>query len=231
MKTAAIVLSAGKGTRMNSAVAKQYMTLLDKPVLYYSLKAFEDSLVDEVIAVTGKDDIDFVKTEIVDKYGFTKVKSVVAGGEYRFSSVYNGLGAVLSADYVFIHDGARPMLTASMIERLCAEVVEKKAVVAACHVKDTVKVADDTGRVLNTPDRSSLWQVQTPQVFEHKLVKNAYDILMRSGDLSATDDAMVVEAYGNVPVYLVDTGYSNIKITTPEDMKLAEVLLLSTESI
>ena len=222
----AIVLSAGKGTRMNSVVAKQYLELKGKPVLYYSLKAFQDSRVDEIVVVTGEEDIEFVKTEIIDKYNIRKVKAVVAGGEYRFSSVYNGLMAANdNTDYVFIHDGARPLITPNMVEKLYYEVKQNKAVVAACPTKDTIKVVDENGKVVNTPPRNSLWQVQTPQTFEYKLVKSAYNRLMESGDLSATDDAMVVETYGDTPVYLTDTGYSNIKITTPEDMKLAEVLL------
>lgn len=222
----AIVLSAGKGTRMNSAVAKQYLELKGRPVLYYPLKAFEDSLTDEIVIVTGKEDIEYVQREIVDRYDIKKVRAVVAGGEYRFSSVYNGLiAADENTEYVFIHDGARPLVTPEMIEKLYNEVKEKKAVVAACPAKDTIKVVDESGRVVSTPPRSSLWQVQTPQTFEYKLVKSAYNKLMESGDVSATDDAMVVETYGEVPVYLIDTGYSNIKITTPEDMKLAEVLL------
>lgn len=222
----AIVLAAGKGTRMNSVVAKQYLELNGKPVLYYSLKAFQNSRVDEIIVVTGEEDIEFVKTEIIDRYNIRKVKAVVAGGKYRFSSVYNGLmSASDNTDYVFIHDGARPLVTPEMVEKLYEEVKQKKAVVAACPAKDTIKVVDENCKVISTPPRSSLWQVQTPQTFEYKLVKSAYNRLMESGDVSATDDAMVVETYGEVPVYLVDTGYSNIKITTPEDMKLAEVLL------
>lgn len=222
----AIILSAGKGTRMNSEVAKQYMNIDGKPVLYYAIKAFEDSLVDEIIIVSGRDDVAYVNKEIVEKYGFTKVRCVVAGGDYRFSSVYNGLAAVNeSSQYVFIHDGARPLVTPGMIERLYHAAEEKKAVVAACPVKDTIKIADYEAKVLSTPSRSSLWQVQTPQVFEYNMVKFAYDRLMESGDLSATDDAMVVETYGGSEVYLVDTGYSNIKITTPEDMIIAELLL------
>jgi 2-C-methyl-D-erythritol 4-phosphate cytidylyltransferase len=174
----------------------------------------------------GNGDVDYVKKEIVEKYAFKKVRSIVEGGAYRFDSVYNGLLASVSdTTYVMIHDGARPVLTNSIITTLAAEVQQKKAVVAACHVKDTIKVAKPDGKVTATPDRSTLWQVQTPQVFDYALVKDAYTQLKAAGDLTATDDAMVVEKYTGEPVYLIDTGYKNIKITTPEDLELAELFL------
>ncbi|MGN0165655.1 MAG: 2-C-methyl-D-erythritol 4-phosphate cytidylyltransferase [Lachnospiraceae bacterium] len=224
----AIVLSAGKGTRMQSDVAKQYMLLGEHPVLYYALKSFEDSIIDEIIIVAASSDIDYVKKEIVQHYALKKVKAVVAGGSYRFESVYNGLKAVSKdSDYVFIHDGARPFVTPEMIAELSESVKERDAVVAACPVKDTIKVVDEGGKVESTPKRSKLWQVQTPQVFAYNLINYAYTELIRAGDITATDDAMVVETYGNHPVYLTDTGYLNIKITTPEDMVIAEALLHS----
>ena len=222
----AIVLSAGKGTRMKSEISKQYMQLKGKPVLYYSLKAFEESMADEIVVVVGKDDTDFVKREIIEKYGFKKVGRVVSGGEYRFNSVYNGLKAVNSAaEYVFIHDGARPLIKPWMIEKLYAAVKEKRAVTASCPAKDTVKMIEPDGKIVLTPPRESLVQVQTPQTFEYGLVKEAYDRLIDSGDSSVTDDAAVVEKYGNCDVYAVDTGYANIKITTPEDLLIAEALM------
>lgn len=222
----AVVLSAGKGTRMNSAVAKQYLELNGKPVIYYALKAFEDSIVDEIVLVAGKEDIEYVEKKIVKANGFRKVRAVVEGGEYRFSSVYNGLKAAdPETEYVFIHDGARPFVSAEMIEKLYSAVKEKKTAVAACPVKDTIKITDDEGRVVQTPQRSSLWQVQTPQAFSYGLAKAAYDKLMAAGDRNVTDDAMVVETYGKNPVYLVNTGYTNIKVTTPEDMVIAEAFM------
>lgn len=226
----AIVLSAGKGTRMKTNVAKQYLELNGKPVLYYSLKAFEESLVDEIVVVAGKNDMAYVKDQIVNKFGFNKVVSVVSGGEYRFSSVYNGLRALKeNTECVFIHDGARPLVTAEMIEHLYNAVKDKMAVIAAAPAKDTVKVVDSDGKVLSTPSRDSLVMVQTPQVFEYNLVKTAYDKLMASGNTDVTDDAMVVELYADAEVYSVNTGYGNIKITTPEDMFIAEKLLESTQ--
>ena len=114
----AIVLSAGSGSRMKSDIPKQYMDLNGKPVIYYSLKAFEESDFSSIILVCGKNDVDYCKKEIVEKYGFTKVKAVVAGGKERYHSVYEGLKMAEGSDYVFIHDGARPMITPQMIRRL-----------------------------------------------------------------------------------------------------------------
>lgn len=222
----AIVLSAGRGTRMGSSVPKQYLELNGKPVLVYCLEAFENSSVDEIVIVAGADDIEYVKHEIVEKYGITKVKSVVPGGNYRFESVEAGLDTCApDTESVFIHDGARPFITSEMIEKLNDEVKTKKAVVASCKVKDTIKVADGDGKVCGTPDRETLRQVQTPQVFEYMLIKNAYNKRRNVNDKTVTDDAMTVEKYMDVPVYLVDTGDGNIKITTPFDMQVAEAII------
>lgn len=224
----AIVLSAGKGTRMCSSIPKQYMDLMGKPVIYYALKAFEESCVDKVVLVCGAGDEKYCQEEIVEKYGLKKVTAVVEGGAYRFESVFNGLkamGQLSSDEYVAVHDGARPVVTAKMINSLFESAKEKGNAVAACPVKDTIKIVDDNAKVLSTPDRSSLWQVQTPQVFEAKILKECYIKQMDVYDTGVTDDAMVVEKYSGQPVYLYDTGYKNIKITTPEDLKIAELFI------
>ena len=234
----AIALSAGKGLRMGGDIPKQYMDLNGKPVLYYSLRAFEDSMADEVVLVCGAGDEEYVKSEIVEKYGFTKVRKIVSGGKERYNSVYNGLEACenlpeessyKAQTYVFIHDGARPLVTPEMISKLYEEVKVKKAVIAACHAKDTVKVADASGLVKETPDRRTLWQVQTPQVFEYALIKDAYEKMIEANDNTVTDDAMVAEKYSDSKVYLCDTGSGNIKITTAEDLVIAEALLKNVE--
>ena len=225
-KTAAIVLSAGKGLRMGGSIPKQYMELAGKPVLYYCLRAFEESSVDEIIIVCGSGDEEYVREKIAAAYGIKKVTKIVCGGAERYDSVYNGLLACdPDTSYVSIHDGARPVLTCEMIEKLGTEVREKKAVIAACPSKDTVKIADENGKVVSTPDRKNVWQVQTPQVFDYKLIKSAYEKLAVSDKSGVTDDAMVVERFTDAAVYLCDTGYGNIKITTPEDIGAAEGLL------
>ncbi len=223
MKTAALVLAAGQGKRMNSTTPKQFLLLGDKPVLYYSLKRFEESSIDKIILVAGKDEIEYCKYEIVEKYGFSKVCAIVAGGTERYDSVWNGLQELKAVDYVFIHDGARPFITIEEIERLKEEVIVHKACVAGMPVKDTIKIADSNGLVESTPDRQKLWLIQTPQVFEWNLIYDAYEKLMAQGEKNVTDDAMVVETLSHFPVKLVMTSYKNIKITTQEDLLIGDI--------
>lgn len=225
-KTIAIVLAAGNGKRMNSKVAKQYMNINGKPVLYYSLKAFEESDIDEVILVVAEGDIEYCKNDIVLKYGFCKVTKVIKGGSERYDSVYQGLIQANLAEYVLIHDGARPMITPDMIHEVIEEVKKKKACIVGVRAKDTIKIVNSKLQVIETPDRQSIWNIQTPQAFEYKLIKKAYEMLMEETNIQVTDDAMVVETMLKCPVYLVEGTYMNIKITTPEDIKIAETHLL-----
>lgn len=225
-KCSAVVLAAGVGKRMNSKIPKQFMELGNKPVLYYALKAFQDSFIEEVILVTGINEIEYCKEEIVKKYNFDKVKAVVAGGKERYHSVYEGLKAIEDTDYVFIHDGARPFVELSMLERAYEEVKKNNACVIAVKAKDTVKIANKNGFVQSTPDRELVWQVQTPQVFEYRKIKEAHEIVMGREDINITDDAMVYETAFEKPVKLIEGSYENIKITTPEDMEIANVFLL-----
>lgn len=230
-KCYAIVLSAGTGSRMGSSVPKQYLPLLDRPVIYYSLKVFEDSpYIDEILLVAGADDLSYVKEEIVDKYGFTKVTAILAGGKERYFSVANALKMLEGKDgYVMIHDGARPMLTEEIIGRLYEGVCTYEAVCAAVPVKDTVKVVDEEGFAVRTPDRKTVYAVQTPQVFSLPLITGAYEELLQNPDtyrnVTVTDDAMVVECVYGKKVKMLQGTYENIKITTPEDMEVAKVYL------
>lgn len=225
-KHTAIVLAAGKGSRMQSAVPKQYLELCGKPVLYYSLAAFEESFIDEIILVTGKDDISYCKEQIVERYGFQKVTEIIAGGAERYLSVYQGLLAAEEADYVYIHDGARPFVDAAILSDAKACVEQYQACVAGMPVKDTIKIVDAEDFAKETPERKYVWQVQTPQVFSYALVREAYDMLMEDQDAySVTDDAMVVETMLNYPVKLFRASYKNIKITTPEDLQIAELFV------
>lgn len=226
MHCTAIVLAAGQGKRMGTKVHKQYLMLAGRPVLYYSLKAFEDSpVIDEVFLVTGAGEEEYCRENIVNLFQFKKVSRIVQGGAERYHSVWNGLQELEENGYVFIHDGARPFVDSKMIERAYAEVQEHKACVVGMPVKDTIKVADDSGTVETTPDRSKLWMVQTPQVFENHIVRGAYSMLMRESYINVTDDAMVVEQMLQYPIRLVYGSYENIKITTPDDLEMAEVLL------
>ena len=227
-KYSAVVLAAGRGSRMNSKVSKQFLELLGKPIIYYALKAFEESPVDEIILVTGEKDIPYCKEEIVLKYDFQKVTHVVAGGAERYNSVWRGLQAC-KCDYVLIHDGARCFIDQDTILRCMEAVKENKSCVAAVPVKDTIKVVDREGFGINTPDRSTLWTVQTPQTFDYKTIASAYlklheDIIDGIAP-SVTDDTMVAEYYMNVKSKMVMGSYYNIKVTTPEDMILGEAIL------
>lgn len=225
-KNVAIVLAAGQGKRMKTAVQKQYLLIKGKPVLYYSLKAFEDCpFIDEIILVTGKEEIAYCQREIVAQYGFTKVKQIVPGGKERYHSVFEGLKAIQDCQYVYIHDGARPFLNGEILERARAAVVESKACVVGMPVKDTIKISDGTGIAVETPRRDLVWMIQTPQVFSYDLIFGAYKKLLEGDTIPVTDDAMVLEVMENKQVRLVEGSYQNIKITTPEDLVIAEAFL------
>lgn len=221
----AIVLAAGSGKRMNSTVHKQYMMLAGKPVLYYALRAFDESAVTDIVLVTGKGEISYCEQEIVKKYKIGKVKAVVEGGRERYHSVHAGLKAALGADYVLIHDGARPLVTEDMIVRSIVTAKACGACVVGMPVKDTIKVVGADGVAKETPDRKSLWQVQTPQSFSYPLIADAYEKVIASGDSTVTDDAMVLERVTGRQVRVIEGSYRNIKITTPEDLLVAEAYL------
>lgn len=232
----AIVLAGGRGKRMGSAVAKQFLMIQDKPILYYSLNAFERSeVIDEVILVAGKGQIGYCREEIVDKYDFQKVKAIVEGGAERYHSVWAALELLerenMKEGYVFIHDGARPFVDDAIISRAYEEVQRSHACVVGMPVKDTIKIADEQGCIDITPKRSLVWQIQTPQVFSAHLIIPAYkDVIEHEHELleqgvQITDDAMVVENVYRCPVHLVKGSYENIKITTPEDLKIAEIFV------
>ena len=225
-KNTAIVLAAGQGKRMNSKVQKQFLELGGKPLLYYSLKCFQDSgMIRDIILVTGAESVPFCKEEIVEKYGLTKVTKVIPGGKERYDSVYEGLLSCENSDFVLIHDGARPFITEEIIRRGIQGVEKTGACVIGMPSKDTVKIADTQGYVAETPERSSVWTIQTPQIFEYNLIREAHEKI-RCRDMSAiTDDAMVVEQETGVKIVLVEGSYKNLKITTPEDLDIAEIFL------
>jgi 2-C-methyl-D-erythritol 4-phosphate cytidylyltransferase len=225
----AVVLAAGQGKRMGTTVQKQYIELNGKPLIYYALRTFQESdIIDEMVLVVGKGQISYAESEIVGKYGFSKVSAIVEGGKERYDSVWQGLKAVASDEedsYIFIHDGARPFVDNGILKRGYEKVKRFRACVAGMPSKDTIKVVDDDGFAVNTPDRKYVWVIQTPQVFEKALIVEAYSRLMAGEHQDVTDDAMAVERMMNVPVKMFEGSYQNVKITTPEDLEIAEVLL------
>ena len=227
-KNTAIVLAAGQGKRMNSRVQKQFLELGGKPVLYYSLNCFQQSpLITDIILVTGAESVAFCKEEIVEKYGLTKVTKVIPGGKERYDSVYEGLLACENSDFVLIHDGARPMIDETEIRLSMRAVEEEHACVIGVPVKDTIKVGNAKHYAVDTPDRSCLWAVQTPQSFSYELLMEAYGEMWQAAESGEriTDDAMIVERFTGHKVKLVQGKYENIKVTTPEDLLIAEVFL------
>ena len=230
MKHSAIVLAGGSSRRMGTDVKKQFMQLNGKAAIYYPLMAFEKSVVDEAILVIPAGDEGFVRHEIVEEYGFKKVTHIVTGGAERYDSVYNGI-INASGEYVMIHDGARSFVTVDIIDRAAKAVEEYKACVVGMPSKDTIKISDEEGFVADTPARKSLWIIQTPQVFKFSTITDAYERLrmglqnISAEDIPITDDAMVVENFTNSKVKLIKGSYKNIKITTPEDMLVAERFL------
>ena len=223
----AIILSAGQGKRMGTSIQKQYIELGGKPLICHTIEVFEKSeVIDDIVLVAGEGQETYVRREIVEKYGFQKISAIVTGGKERYDSLWCGLRAVSCMDgYVFIHDGARMFVDEEILKRAYETVKEYKACVAGMPSKDTVKVADERGFAIETPERKYVWTVQTPQVFEISLIKKAYAKLMEEQEIQVTDDAMVVEQMLGMPVRLFEASYRNIKITTPEDLEIAKVFL------
>lgn len=225
MKNTVIIVAAGSGKRMKSAIAKQYIELKGRSILSYTIETFEKSNnIDEIVLVTNSSSLDFVKNEIIDVFGFKKVKCVVEGGKERQDSVYNGLKQVSSdTDVVLIHDGVRPFVDDNCIAELESVAMEYGACVLGAPVKDTIKVCDTDKNIIDTPKRDTLWLAQTPQCFKYSVITEAYNKAMDDG-FYGTDDSMLVERLG-IKIKMVEGDYNNIKITTPEDLYIGEVIL------
>jgi 2-C-methyl-D-erythritol 4-phosphate cytidylyltransferase len=215
----AVIVAAGESQRMNG-VDKILAPLGGKPVLAWSIEAFQRSdRVEKIILVNSQKNLEPVQCIVTDKK-YTKVAEVCVGGKRRQDSVAAGLKLLGKVEWVIIHDGARPFLTQELIENGLEAARETGAAAAAVPVTDTIKVADENRMVVETPSRSRLWAVQTPQVFRCSLIKEAY----RKSLEEVTDDASIVEMTGG-KVRLYMGSYDNIKITTPRDLAIAEVLL------
>lgn len=225
MKTTAVVLAGGKGRRMSMDVAKQYLPICGKPMLLYSLECFENSeYIDEIILVLPKDEIEYVKAQILAGNQLKKLKSIVEGGVERYDSVLNAMDCIKDG-YVFIHDAARPFVTEEILADLSDAVKKYGACATGVPVIDTIKQTDENGIIQRTVDRSSLWQIQTPQSFSVDIIKAAYDRFLTEGSPHVTDDTMVVELFGDAKVVMVKGSYENMKVTTPMDMIVAEEIV------
>ena len=221
----AIIVAAGKSERMGAGTDKAFLNLGPKPVLAWSLLAFERCAdVDQVVVVVRKDQIVATKA-LVRMFGISKVRAVVAGGPKRQDSVMNGLKEVDSdTRVVVVHDGARPCVKPETIAETVKVAKRTGAAVVGCHIWDTVKYVEKGTTVTRTEDRTKLWAVQTPQAFQTSIIRRAYAELAKSG-ASVTDDASAVEAIGE-PVKIYESNQPNLKITTVDDLQMAAAVVL-----
>ncbi|MEK5419652.1 MULTISPECIES: 2-C-methyl-D-erythritol 4-phosphate cytidylyltransferase [Paenibacillus] len=214
-----VIVAAGRGTRMGTAESKQYLLLQGKPIIVHTLEVFQQhELISEIVLVTGEEDIKRCR-EWIQLYKLDKVKAIVTGGSERQHSVHKGL-LKLTTQWVMVHDGVRPFVQPNEIEACYERAKQMGASVLAVPVKDTIKQVDNEGQVLSTPDRRSLWAIQTPQTFRLSDLLEAYAAAERDGFLG-TDDSSLAERAG-IPVSVVEGSYRNIKITTPDDLDYAE---------
>jgi 2-C-methyl-D-erythritol 4-phosphate cytidylyltransferase len=214
-----VIVAAGRGTRMGTVESKQYLLLQGKPIIVHTLEVFQQhDLISEIVLVTGKEDLERCR-EWIQLYKLDKVKAIVPGGSERQHSVHKGL-LKLTTQWVMVHDGVRPFVQHNEIEACYERAMQIGASVLAVPVKDTIKQVDNEGKVLATPDRRSLWAIQTPQTFRLSELLDAYAAAERDGFLG-TDDSSLAERAG-IPVSVVEGSYRNIKITTPEDLEFAE---------
>ena len=223
LKIGVVVPSAGRGMRMGGK-QKQLLEICGKPVLAYSLEAFEQSpLIDAITVVTNRESISKVE-EIVRKKSLAKINHVIEGGEQRQDSVWNGLRMLEQEqiDVVLVHDAARPFVTDEIISRVITAAMQFKAAIVAVPSKDTIKIADDSAFVQDTPKRDNCWLIQTPQAFNYRLLYQAFQKAY-SDNYYGTDEACIVERFG-VRVKIVAGNYENIKITTPEDLEIAQLI-------
>lgn len=223
-KNCALIVAAGKGTRMGAGINKQFLNIKDKPILVYTLQAFNSHVeIDSIVLVAAEEEIEYCRKEIVQKYNIDKVKAIVKGGKERQESVLNGLNAINNADIVLIHDGARPFVTNTII----SEGIKYAEIYGACSCgvkpKDTIKIRNKEGFSISNLDRDSLVNVQTPQCFKYELICNCHKEIVGK-EVNITDDTSVVEFFGH-KVYMYEGDYRNIKITTPEDMVFGESII------
>ena len=219
-----VIVAAGTGSRMNMGINKQFIKLEGKEIIAYTIEKFyNNSNIEDIVVVVKEDESEFFKKEILDKYNFKNIK-IAYGGKERQDSVYNGLKLLdEKCDVVLIHDGARPFVSDKIIDKSIEEAKEHKAIVVGVPVKDTIKVIDNDKNIVDTPNRSVLWAVQTPQTFDYNILIHAYKDAFKN-EFYGTDDAMLVERIG-YKVKMLEGSYNNIKITTQEDLNVGSQIL------
>ena len=219
-----VIVAAGTGSRMNMGINKQFIKLEGKEIIAYTIEKFyNNSNIEDIVVVVKEDESEFFKKEILDKYNFKNVK-IAYGGKERQDSVYNGLKLLdEKCDVVLIHDGARPFVSDKIIDKSIEEAKEHKAIVVGVPVKDTIKVIDNDKNIVDTPNRSVLWAVQTPQTFDYNILIDAYKDAFKN-KFYGTDDAMLVERIG-YKVKMLEGSYNNIKITTQEDLNIGSQIV------
>lgn len=223
LKFGVIIVAGGSGTRMGADYPKQFLKLRGKEILLHALDAVELSgVADEIVIVCHKDYLDFCRT-LIGGRRLDECTEVVAGGETRQESVFNGLKALKDCDYVLIHDAVRCCVAPGDIKKISKHVSEDGSCALGVKVKDTLKIADAEGYICSTPDRDYLWQIQTPQAFSYDIILRAHQKAIEN-NLSATDDCALAEAFGE-KIRIIEGSYENIKITTPSDMDIAELFL------
>ncbi|MFW2489403.1 2-C-methyl-D-erythritol 4-phosphate cytidylyltransferase [Clostridium chromiireducens] len=219
----AIVLAGGKGKRMGCSQSKQYIDLDGKPIIYYTLKQFiKNKSIDNIVLVIPEEEKDYCKDEVLDRYGLV-VDKIVFGGNERQESVYKALIEMENTNIVLIHDGARPFVSERIINDAIKYATLYKAAAPGVVPKDTIKIRGEDNFSIKTLDRNNLIAIQTPQAFDFKLICKCHKEV-KEKNIMVTDDTSVVEALGN-KVYIYEGDYTNIKITTPEDLALAEYLV------
>ena len=223
-KIYAIITAGGTGSRMKSDIPKQYMDIGGEPMIAYALRAFEKSGVDKIIVVCATEHEDFI-LKVIEDNKISKFESFAGNGAERAFSVKNGLDLVPDDSKVLIHDAARPMITPELIDSCIKALKSYDALITAVPVKDTIKAVSD-GVITDTPDRSTLFAAQTPQCFATGVLKEAYRRWEEDGrKLIPTDDASLVEKFSDADVHIIPGDDKNFKVTTPEDLRVAENLL------
>lgn len=219
-----VIVAAGSGSRMNMGINKQFIKLNNKEIIAYTIEKFyKHNRIQDIVVVIKEEEFEFFNDEILKKYEYENIK-IAFGGKERQDSVYNGLKMLGNeCNIVLIHDGARPFVSEETISKSIAEAKNHKAIVIGVPVKDTIKVVNDEYDIVDTPERSKLWAVQTPQTFDYDILVKSYEDAFKY-DFYGTDDAMLVERIG-YKVKMIEGSYNNIKITTQEDINIGTQIL------